>query len=61
MANNLYDTGAPQRVIVEHHVIHEERVVPARRPSRRQPRVEMDDVIDVTPERPQIEAPKGKK
>jgi hypothetical protein len=64
MAGNLYDTGAPQRVIVEHEhriVVEgpEDSIAVKFRGVKRYP-VEMDDVIDITPERTQIEALKGK-
>lgn len=57
MSNNLYDTGAPKKIIVEHHVIHHE--IDERKPRKPAslPKELDGEVIDVEPVK-QIEGPK---
>jgi hypothetical protein len=56
MADNLYDTGAPKRVIVEHRIVHEHRHdVLVRRAER--PWCNLDPSISCRGVRPELGEP----
>jgi hypothetical protein len=56
MADNLYDTGAPKRVIVEHRIIHEHRHEVVHRPEHGP--TDRHKRVTITPEFQPVTEPK---